>query len=58
MSFILNIFQLVCWVFVGYNIALHNNWASVSFGLGAMVLGLLSAMNTVGKELRKHGNSN
>jgi hypothetical protein len=49
---------LLCWVAVGYNLALHNTWAQVSFGLAAVVLGLISAMNEVGKEIRKRGTSN
>jgi hypothetical protein len=58
MPFILSFFQLLCWVAVGYNLALHNTWAQVSFGLAAVVLGLISAMNEVGKEIRKRGTSN
>jgi hypothetical protein len=58
MSFIFNFFQLLCWIAVGYNLALHNNWAIFSFSLLAILLGLMSAMNDVGKELRKHGSSN
>ena len=58
MSFLLSFFQLLCWVAVGYNLALHNTWAQVAFALGAIALGLVSAMNEVGKEVRKRGHSN
>lgn len=58
MSFMLSFFQLLCWIAVGYNLALHNTWAQVAFSLGAITLGLASAMNEVGKEMRKRGTSN
>lgn len=57
MSYFFNFLQLLCWVMVGYYLALHNVWAQVSFGLGAVLLGLISVMNDVSKELRKNGNT-
>lgn len=58
MSFLFNIIQLFCWIAVGYQLALDNNWAAFGIGMFSIVIGLVSAMNDVGKELRKHGNSN
>ena len=57
MSFLFSFTQLVGWVMVGYNVAHHNNWAVAAFILGNIVLGLVQAMNAVGKELRNANSS-
>jgi hypothetical protein len=58
MSFVFSFAQLICWVMVGYNIALHNNWAAFGLSMLSLSLGLMSAMNDVGKAVKERGITN
>mgnify|MGYP006276561215 CR=1 FL=1 len=57
MSFLFSVAQLLGWIMVGYNVAHHNNWAVASFVLGNIVLGLVQAINAVGKEMKNGSTS-
>ena len=57
-SFVLNMMQLAGWVATGYNLKAGNNWATAASILFSLFMGLASAMNNVGEELRKNGSSN
>ena len=57
MAFFFSVMQMFGWVLVGYNWAKENIWAMTAFILSNIILGLVQAMNMVGKELREYGNS-
>jgi hypothetical protein len=58
MPFLLNFFQLFGWVGLGYFIAKNNLWACITCVMFSITIGLTAAMNDVGKELKRRGNSN
>lgn len=58
MPLFFNFAQLLCWVFVGYNIALDNNWAAFGLAMLSISLGLMSAMNDIGKVVKERGITN
>ncbi len=57
-NFMFNLFQLVGWITTGYNLKAGNNWAMAASILFSLFMGLASAMNSVGEELRKYGSTN
>ena len=57
MNFVYNFLQLVGWVGVGYYIHAHNNWAIFGCAMFSMAMGFLNAMDTIWKQMGKHGNS-
>jgi hypothetical protein len=57
MSFIFSFLQLWAWIGVGYYWHARNGWAQVACIFFAIIMGLASAMDSVGKELRKYGNT-
>lgn len=57
MSFIFSFVQLWAWIGTGYYWHARNGWAQVACVLFALLMGLASAMDIVGKEIRKHGNT-
>jgi hypothetical protein len=58
MTFLFSFIQLLCWVGFGYYWHAQNLWAQVSCGLFAVMMGLVSAVSDVGKELNKRGTTN
>jgi hypothetical protein len=58
MSFIFSFIQLWAWIGVGYFWHAKNGWAQVACVFFALLMGLASAMDTVGKELRNRGITN
>jgi hypothetical protein len=57
MVFIFSFMQLWAWIGVGFYWHARNGWAEIACIFFALLMGLASAMNVVGKEIRKNGNT-
>jgi hypothetical protein len=57
MNFFFSGMQALGWMGVGYNIHANNKWAIFGFIMFTLVMGLASAMDMIGKQLRNDGNT-
>ena len=58
MSFLFSFVQLWAWIGVGYYWHARNGWAQIACIMFALAMGLFSAIEAVGKEVRKNGITN